>query len=68
MQAIRALTGKSVPILNWHSGNACLILRLFGPEKFGGLGEVPAKACMLAKTTGKNVEELIDEVSILVNY
>jgi hypothetical protein len=62
MQAIRAVSGKEVQILTWYSGNASFNLRIFGPEKFGGLGNCLEKAYSLAETTGKNVDEVVKEV------
>ncbi|KAF9256380.1 hypothetical protein L218DRAFT_1007418 [Marasmius fiardii PR-910] len=35
LRAIRAITGKAVPVLNLHSGSAFFELRTFGPEKYG---------------------------------
>ena len=62
MQAIREVTGKEIPILNWYSGSALFNLRIFGPEKLGGLGNGLEKAHSLAETTGKHVDEVAKEV------
>lgn len=62
MQTIRAVSGKEVRILNWYSGSALFQLRIFGPEKFGGLGNGLGKAHSLAGITGRNVDEIAKEV------
>ena len=64
MQAIRTISGKEVRILNWYSGNALYNLRIFGPEKLGGLGDSLERAHALAETTGENVDEVVEEVWI----
>jgi hypothetical protein len=37
-------------------------LRIFGPEKYGGLGDVANEARHLAEVTGRDVEEVTKEV------
>ena len=61
LQSVREITGKTVPIWNWFS-DAYLPLRMFGPEKYGGLGDVTTKARRVAEATGRDVEEVTKEV------
>jgi hypothetical protein len=68
LEAIRARTGKTVPILAWDVENIFMTLRLFGPEELGGIGEVVPKAHALAQKTGQSEDDLIEEVTIVVNY
>ncbi|PPQ82405.1 hypothetical protein CVT26_013320, partial [Gymnopilus dilepis] len=42
-QATRASTGQSVPIYAWITGHASSILRFFGPEEIGGIGNLGAR-------------------------
>jgi hypothetical protein len=44
LQSVREISGKNVPVWNWWSSGAYLPLRIFGPEKYGGLGDVANKA------------------------
>jgi len=67
LMAIRALTGRTVPVLAWDSGAAFYTLRLFCPEELGGLGDISAKARMLAEATGRKVEEIADEVKYFLS-
>ena len=64
MEAIRAQTGLSVPILGWAVTNAFMTLRLFGPEEIGGLGDVLAKARAVVEQTGRDEREVIEEVAV----
>ncbi|KAF8227378.1 UDP-Glycosyltransferase/glycogen phosphorylase, partial [Tricholoma matsutake] len=61
--AIRAVTGKTVPVLAWDSSAAFATARLFGSEELGGLGDVAAKANLLTKATGREIGETIHELS-----
>jgi len=54
-----------VPIFTWNPASAFTMLRLFGSEELGGLGDVSAKASILAKATGRTIEEIAHEVTIL---
>jgi hypothetical protein len=39
LHATRAISGYSVPIISYIAAGAGAILRLFGPESMGGLGD-----------------------------
>jgi hypothetical protein len=60
--------GNTIPILGWGVGNIFMTLQTFSPEEMGGIGDVLAKARVLAKKTGRNKEELVKEVAIFVDY
>ena len=62
LQSVREITGKNVPVWNWWSAGAYLPLRIFGPEKYGGLGDIANKARHAAEATGRDVEEVTKEV------
>ncbi|KAJ6577343.1 UDP-Glycosyltransferase/glycogen phosphorylase [Mycena capillaripes] len=62
MQATRALSGTSVPIIAWVTGGASTIIRLFGPESMGGLGNFGAKIDAEAERTGKNPVQIGDAI------
>jgi hypothetical protein len=56
------VTGKTIPAFAWNTGYAPATLRILAPEKYGGIGDVATKAQIEAEATGRNVEEVIDEV------
>ncbi|KAJ7746615.1 UDP-Glycosyltransferase/glycogen phosphorylase [Mycena metata] len=62
MQATRALSGASVSIMAWVTGGASAILRLFGPESLGGLGDFGARIDAEAQRSGENPGEIGDRV------
>ena len=62
LQSVREISGKDIPVWNWSPSGAYLQLRVFGPEKYGGLGDVANKARHLAEATGRDVEEVTKEV------
>ncbi|KAJ7678554.1 UDP-Glycosyltransferase/glycogen phosphorylase [Mycena rosella] len=62
LQATRALSGTSVPIVAWVTGGASTILRLFGPESMGGLGNFGERIDAEAQRTGKNPVEIGDKI------
>ena len=68
LQSVREISGKNVPVWNWSPSSAYLPLRVFGPEKYGGLGDVANKARHLAETTGRDVEEVTKEVRPYFQY
>ena len=64
LQSVREITGKSVPVWKWWPSAAYQLLRLYGPERYGGLGDVPNKARHVAEAIGRDVEEVTKEVSL----
>ncbi|KAF8965570.1 hypothetical protein BDZ97DRAFT_1757126 [Flammula alnicola] len=58
LRATRAITGYSVPVIAWASGGTSSMIRLFGPENIGGLGDFGAKIDAEAARTGKTPEEI----------
>ncbi|KAJ7047239.1 UDP-Glycosyltransferase/glycogen phosphorylase [Mycena alexandri] len=61
MQATRALS-KTTQIIAWVTGGASTIIRLFGPESMGGLGNFGEKIDAEAKRTGGNPVEIGDKI------
>ena len=64
LQSVREITGRSVPVWNWWTSGAYFPLHIFGPEKYGGLGDVAKKARDVAEATGRDVEEVTKEVDL----
>ncbi|PPQ96596.1 hypothetical protein CVT26_010751, partial [Gymnopilus dilepis] len=62
LQATRAITGQSVPIFAWMTGHASSILRLYGPEEIGGIGNLGARIDAEAARTGVAPEEIGDKI------
>ncbi|KAF8965569.1 UDP-Glycosyltransferase/glycogen phosphorylase [Flammula alnicola] len=58
LRATRAITGQSVPVIACIVGGTSSMIRLFGPENIGGLGDFGAKIDAEAARTGKNPEEI----------
>lgn len=65
LRATRAISGKSIPIFAFVSSSASAMIRLFGPESLGGLGDFGARTDAEALRTGRKPEEIGDEVCIL---
>jgi hypothetical protein len=59
------VTERSIPVFAWGSTYASYTLFIMGPEKFGGFGDVSAKARTQAEATGRNIEDIVDEVRSL---
>ncbi|KAJ7935541.1 UDP-Glycosyltransferase/glycogen phosphorylase [Mycena leptocephala] len=62
MQATRALSGNSTQIIAWVTGGASTIIRLFGPESLGGLGNFGERIDAEARRTGKDPVEIGDKI------
>ncbi|KAF8592151.1 glycosyltransferase family 1 protein [Ramaria rubella] len=62
LQAFRAKTGKHIPIFAWQSAYCSSGLRIIGPEKLGGMGDVASVARKQAKATGGQYEAILDEL------
>ncbi|KAI0664707.1 UDP-Glycosyltransferase/glycogen phosphorylase [Cubamyces menziesii] len=60
--AVRELSAHTVKIYSWHPGSTFATFYLFGPEKFGGKGDVATKAEIEAKRSGRPYEEVVKEM------
>ena len=49
-------------MLAWNISFAPFALRFLGPKKFGGYGDAANQARELAETTGRNFDDILDEV------
>jgi hypothetical protein len=58
LQATRAVSGRSVPIIVCVAAGAAAIIRLFGPEYLGGRGDVGAKIDAEVARTGLSDGEI----------
>ena len=58
------MTKRTVPILSWHSGSAFFELRIFGPEKYGGLGDRPSIYGLPVGEDGEYKEKDLKEVRL----
>jgi hypothetical protein len=64
LQATRAISGRSVPIMGCVAIGAGAIIRGFGPESMGGIGDISAKIEAEAARTGLSVDEIGPKVHI----
>ena len=64
LRATRAVSGNSVPIITFVASGAGAILRLFGPESMGGVGNIGAKIEAEVARTGLSVDEIGPKVHI----
>ncbi|KAJ7210379.1 hypothetical protein GGX14DRAFT_550973 [Mycena pura] len=63
LQATRAISGTSTQIIaQWVTGGAFTIIRLFGPESLGGLGNFGERIDAEAERTGKDPVEIGDAI------
>ena len=62
LQATRAVSGRSVPIIICVASGAGAILRLFGPEYIGGVGDVGAKIDAEVALLGCLMKRLVQKV------
>ena len=63
LYATRAVSGHSVPILACMAAGAAAIIRFFGPESMGGLGDIGARidaeaARISSSSTGLSADEI----------
>ena len=65
LKATRAVSGHSVPIISCVAAGAGAIIRLYGPEYIGGLGDIDAKIDAEVARTGLSVDEIGPKVRIL---
>ena len=64
LQATRAVSGRSVPIISCVTSGASAIIRFFGPESMGGVGDFDAKIDAEVALTGLSVDDIIPKVYI----
>jgi hypothetical protein len=64
LQATRAVSGRSVPIIACSSYGAGAMIRLFGPESMGGAGDIGAKIDAEVTRTGQSADEIGPKVYI----
>ncbi|KAJ7738171.1 hypothetical protein B0H16DRAFT_1730061 [Mycena metata] len=62
LRATRAISGNTVPVLTLITFNAASIVRLYGPESLGGVGDLGAKMDAEALRTGRDAAEIGDEM------
>jgi hypothetical protein len=68
LHATRAISGNSVPIIACVAAGAGAILRRFGPESMGGIGDLSAIIGAEIARTGLSDEEIGYKVHILISY
>ena len=64
--ATRTVSGHSVPIIACVAAGAAAIIRLFGPESIGGVGDFGARIDAEATRTGLSTDEIGPKVCISV--
>ena len=64
LQATRAISGRSVPIIVCGAAGAGFFIRYFGPESMGGTGDVGAKIDAEVARTGLSDDEIGPKVLI----
>ncbi|KDR73124.1 hypothetical protein GALMADRAFT_158263 [Galerina marginata CBS 339.88] len=62
LDATRAITGHSVPIMAWITGHTSSIIRMFGPESLGGRGDIGAKIDAEVTRTGASPEDVSEKI------
>ena len=68
MHATRAISGYSVPIIGCVIGGVGAVLRRYGPESMGGVGDFGAKIDAETARAGLSDEEISDKVRISISY
>ena len=68
VRATRAISGHSVPIIACVAAGAAAVIRLFGPESIGGVGDFGARIDAEAARTGLSVEMVGPKVHISPLY
>jgi hypothetical protein len=64
--ATRAISGHSVPILACITTGAGFVIRDYGPESMGGIGDIGARIDVETARTGRSDNEVGPEVHISV--
>ena len=65
LHATRAVSGHSVPIIACMAAPAAAIIRFFGPESIGGVGDIGARIdAEAARSTGLSADEIGHKVHV----
>ena len=64
LQATRAVSGRSVPIVTCVAAGAGAVMRLFGPESMGGSGDIGAKIDAEVARSGLSDDEIGHKVHV----
>jgi hypothetical protein len=68
LHSTREVSGHSVPIITCMAAGAAAILRFFGPESIGGIGDIGARIdAEVARSTGLSSDEIGHKVHISVS-
>ena len=67
MDATRAISGHSVPIITVITAGAGAVIRLFGPESMGGMGDIGTRVDAEVARTGLSDDEISRKVHISVS-
>ena len=69
LQATRAVSGRSVPIIVFGAAGAGFFIRYYGPESMGGAGDIGAKIDAEVARTGLSADEIGPKVLlVLISY
>jgi hypothetical protein len=66
LHASRAISGYSVPIIGCVIGGVGAVLRRYGPESMGGVGDFGARIDAETARTGLSDEEVSDKVHMYI--
>jgi hypothetical protein len=64
LQATRAVSGRSVPIIACLAAGAAALIHIFGPESIGGPGDFKARIDAEVALTGLSEDEIGRKVNI----
>ena len=66
LRAVRHLSSpeRPVKVLVWFAGAASIIFRLSGPERLGGVGDLPAKSAEKAACGQVDIAQAAGDVSV----
>ena len=68
MHATRAISGHSVPIIACITTGAAFVIRDFGPESMGGVGDIGARIDAEIARTGRPENEVGPKVHFFVSF
>lgn len=66
LRATRAVSEHSVPIIAWIVAGAGAVIRLFGPESIGGIGDIGARIDAEVACSGLSADEIGNKVHISI--